>query len=142
MRTIRDTVEQLYACISFRPGQKPQLEKLRELFYGEGVLINNNGALPEFFTLDSFIQSFKENLTKGVFASLHEHEIFHRSDIFGKIAQCFSTYEFRFDPDTPDPISIGINSIQLIQVEGNWYVTSMAWCDQNERFRIPDQYLG
>jgi hypothetical protein len=142
MRTIRNVVEELYESISFRAGDYPQLDKLRSLFWAEGILINTNGDRPQCYTADSFIQSFKENLANGVFTSLHEREIAHRADVFGTIAQCFSTYELRIDPDAPDPISIGINSIQLIQVEKNWYVTSMVWCDQNERFRIPDQYLS
>jgi hypothetical protein len=142
MRTMRETVLQLYQCISFQKGENPHLGHMREIFFGEGILINNNEDEPQTFTVDSFIHSYKENLAKGILVSLHAREISHHSDIFGKIAQCFSTYEIRFDDESPEPISAGINSVQLIQVEKNWLITSLVWCEQNERLRIPEQFLS
>lgn len=138
MRTIEQTIKELYECISFKKGETPKLEKLKELFTGEGILINNGMDKPLSVNVASFIEAYKTNIAKGIFPTLQGRELSHKMDLFGKIAQRFSVYEFAYEGH----VSLGINSIQLIQIDGSWYITSMVWCDQNEKCKIPEEYLA
>jgi hypothetical protein len=141
MRTIDETVEQLYAAVSFSKPDMPNLLLLKELFIPGAKLINNNDEHPQIYSIDGFIDSFRQNLETGVFESVFEVEIAHKTDIFGKIAQRFSTYEFRFNPNDEAPYSVGINAIQLIQIDNLWTITSMVWNDQKPGLEIPEIYL-
>ncbi len=139
-KDIDELTETLYSCISFRQGERPDLERLKGLFIKEGMLINNNDD-PLIFTIYQFAEAIDYQLSAGSLKSFSEREIAERTEIFGKIAHRFSTYEARFDPDDAEPLSIGINSIQLIKVEDSWLVSSIVWNDESEDRRIPERYL-
>jgi hypothetical protein len=139
LRRIDKLAEALYSCISFRKGERPDLERLRGLCIEEGMLINNNDPL--IFTIDQFLAAIDDQLSAGSLRSFSEREVAERTEIFGKVAHRFSAYEARFDPDDPEPLSIGINSIQLVKVGGSWLVSSLVWNDEAEDRRIPERYL-
>ena len=92
-------------------------------------------------TVDQFIKAFQEQLSSGTVSSFHEKEVADRTEIFGKIAHRFSTYEAKFDLDAPEPFCIGINSLQYIKVDQSWLVASIIWNDQTEDLRIPPEYF-
>jgi hypothetical protein len=92
-------------------------------------------------TIDQFVDAIDQQLSAGSLKSFSEREIAAKTEIFGKIAHRFSTYEARFDPDDAEPLSIGINSIQLIKVEDSWLVSSIAWNDETEDRKIQERYL-
>jgi len=140
LRMIDELTEALYSCISFREGERPDLERLRGLFIEEGMLINNNND-PLIFTIDQFLAAIEEQLSAGSLRSFSEREVAERTELFGKVAHRFSTYEARFDPNDPEPLSIGINSIQLVKVGGSWLVSSLVWNDEAEDRKMPEKYL-
>ncbi|KQC15770.1 MAG: hypothetical protein WCY97_06655 [Methanothrix sp.] len=139
LRMIEELTNSLYSCISFRQGEKPELARLKSLFIKEGILINNNDD-PLIFTIYQFVEAIEEQLSAGSLRSFSEREVAERTDIFGKVAHRFSTYEARFDPDDPEPLTVGINSIQLVKVDGSWRVSSIVWNDESESRRIPEKY--
>ena len=132
---IEELTEALYSCISFRKGENPDLERLKSLFIKEGMLINNNGD-PLIFTIDQFVDAVGYQVSVGSLKSFSEREVAKRTEIFGKIAQRFSTYEARFDPDDPEPLTVGVNSIQFIKVGDSWHVSFLVWNDEKEGRRI------
>jgi hypothetical protein len=137
-----DAVTQsLYASICFKPGERPPLEQLRGLFVPGGRLIDNNGPEPAYMTVDEFIAAYQGRLDAGKIASFFEGERSSRTDLFGRIAHRFSTYEARFSLAEEKPFSIGINSIQYIRIGDAWRVTCMVWNDQTDEVRIPEKYL-
>jgi len=131
----------LYSCISFRQGEKPDLARLKSLFIKEGILINNNDD-PLIFTIDQFADAIAYQISAGSLNSFSEEEVAERTEIFGKIAHRFSTYEARFDPDDAEPLTIGINSIQLAKVGDSWFVSCLVWNDEREGRRIPEKYIS
>jgi len=80
-------------------------------------------------------------VSAGSLKSFSEREVAERTEIFGKIAHRFSTYEARFNPDDPEPLAIGINSIQFIKVGDSWHVSSLIWNDEGEDRKIPEKYI-
>jgi hypothetical protein len=139
-KKIEELTNSLYSCISFRQGEKPDLARLKSLFIKEGILINNNDD-PLIFTIDQFVDAIDYQVSAGSLKSFSEREIAERTEIFGKIAHQFSTYEARFDPDDPAPLSIGINSIQFIKVGDSWLVSCLVWNDEAEDRKIPEKYI-
>ncbi len=141
IKEIERVTKTLYSSICFEAGGKPALENLRTLFIAEGKLINNNDNFPVIKTVDQYIEAFKQRLSTGSLKAFYEGEISSRTELFGKIAHRFSTYETKFDLSASESFSIGINSIQFIKINQLWLVSSIAWNDQTENCAIPRKYL-
>lgn len=143
---IENLLQNLYHSICFTKGKQPTFANLRTLFLPEGLLINNNNpAEPVVMSVESFIETVKAAITSGGLEEFHECEIARTIEVFGNIAHVFSTYEARFDTSAKEPFSIGINTIQLVNVGASgkeeWRVSSMAWNDQTPERPIPVRYL-
>lgn len=131
---IETLLPSLYESICFQSGEKPTFERLRGHFLPEALLINNNNpAAPVVLTLEGFIQAVQTAISSGQVKEFHEQEIARTIEIVGNIAHVFSRYEARFDAASPEPFSVGVNSIQLIHLETpngvEWRISSMAWND-------------
>ena len=142
---IQSRLDALYQSICFRKGEQPTFESLRTLFIPQGLLINNNNpAAPEVMSVDAFIEVVQSAIATGGLEEFHEREIARRIEVFGNIAHVFSTYEARFDADSKEPFSVGINTIQLVRTGASgsedWLVSSMAWNDETPERPIPTQY--
>ncbi len=131
---IEAAVRELYAVISIKKGEIPDWKKFRSLFYPGARLISNSVAEPIVWTVEEFISYYKERIGDNTVREFYEGEISHKTEIFGKIAHRFSTYEAR-------PYKRGINSIQLMKVSDQWLVTSLIWNDEDSDFPIPETYL-
>jgi len=78
---------------------------------------------------------------KPLFAEkdFYEVEVARRMDVFGKIAQAFSTYECRWEKDGA-AFMTGINSIQLLQKDGRWWIVNVFWDNETPGNPIPAAY--
>jgi len=137
---IEALARKLYGCISFEPGGKPDFDTLRTIFFDGARLINNSGAKPGVVTVEGYIERFGGAIADGRIPSFQEKEVASRTERFGKIAQRFSTYESRHRVDDPEPFDAGINSVQMMAVDGEWLVTSLIWNNENEGRVIPEEY--
>ncbi len=141
-REIQRTIDQLYGSICFTRGSKPDLKLLQRLFIPNGTLINNNNAdEPAIMSVSEFVTLYEIQIATGAVVEFYESELAHTTEVYGAIAHRFSTYEAKFDRTNPEPFSIGINSIQLVNVHGEWLVSSMVWNDQTPQCPIPSKYL-
>jgi hypothetical protein len=131
----------LYAAISFKPGEEPDLEGLKRLFWPPGLLINNNEANPVVWEVEGFIATYRQQIESGAVLSFLEKEIAGRTDLFGTVAHRLSTYEARFRTADGDFPVRGINSIQYLKTDNSWRVVSILWNDEAEGRPIPEAYL-
>lgn len=140
---IKKVVNKLYTNLSFKPNQSPMLAKLNDIFYGEGMFINNGGDDPKAYTLQEFSSIISGQVKSGKVKAFNEEEISSSIDLFGKIAHCFSSYESGYIlAGREDYVTKrGINSIQLIKVNGKWLIHSVIWNEENEELKIPVKYL-
>lgn len=122
--------EAFYKSISFGPEHFPNFDKLEELFYGDGKLINNNFDKPVEFTVQSFSQAMMSQIEAGNAVFFSQLEIADRTEVFGKMAQRTSVYEFSASQNSNTPWSKGINYIQYIFADGRWQIISMIWADE------------
>jgi hypothetical protein len=70
-----------------------------------------------------------------------EHEIAQRVDIFGNMANVWSSYESRRTPDDPQ-VTRGINSIQLVYDGKRWWISGAQWQHETAETPIPAKYLS
>ncbi len=137
---IDKVTKSLYRLICFPEGDKPDFWELKKIFMPGAKIINNNEG-PIVLSVTSYIQRIKDMIKKGVLKSYHEKEISSKTDIFGDIAQRFSTYETRLNPEDEEPFQVGIHSIQFIKEFGKWRVVSMIWNNESGQRKIPKVYL-
>ncbi len=131
-----------YEAISFTNGETPDFAPLKMLFFGDGILINNSFIKPIVFTAESFVQALESQIAEGNIQQFLQREIHSKTEIFGKIAQRVSVYEYNFADHEMERLPLGINYIQCVQIEGSWRITSMVWSDETESHIIPAEYLS
>lgn len=141
LNKIDETTKELYACICFVPGGYPEIDKLNDLFIPGGHMINNNSDNPLVMKVDDFIGIYRDKLESGVIKSFYEGEIFSKTELFGKVAHRFSTYEKKYDLEQKEPFSRGINSIQFVKINDRWKISCIAWSEQTDNVKIPEDYL-
>lgn len=141
-RAIDYVTEDFYESLSFQDGEQPDLGTVKELFYGDGILINNSFAMPVTFTLETFLQAIESQVAEGNLQQFMQRELFSKTEIFGKVAQRISVYEYSLADHEIENLPRGINYIQYIMVDDHWLITSMVWSDENENYQVPREYLS
>ncbi|WP_333819804.1 hypothetical protein [Ohtaekwangia sp.] len=139
-KEIDQTIQRMYQTLSFTDGTWENAEQLLEVFLPEGKLISNAEQSPQVWTPEQYIQTSRANLSKRHIRSVEEKELHSKTDLFGKIAQRFSTYQVRFNIDGKEVIRKGINAIQLIWKDGKWMIVSIIWDRESDTLKIPVQY--
>jgi hypothetical protein len=95
--------------------------------------------------VQQFIEVVQEQIKSGDLEAFREQEIASKTEVFGKIAHRFSTYEAYirslYKRKRCSSVYVGFNSIQFIQVAGTWQVTSLAWNDQRPDRIMPAKYF-
>jgi len=136
-RAIDYVTEDFYESLSFMDGEMPDLETVRSLFYEDGLLINNSFGKPITYTAESFVQDIEEQIDTEELTQFMQRELYSKTEIFGKVAQRISVYEYSLSYYETENLPKGINYIQFIQFDDAWLITSMVWNDENENYRVP-----
>ncbi len=136
-------MKSVYDVISGPAGQKRDWDRFRSLFHKDARLIPSGksaktGAIgATSFTPDEYISRSAPFLEKEGF---FENEKARRVDMYGNIAQVFSTYESRHAPGEK-PFARGINSFQLLNDGTRWWVVTIYWLGETPDNPIPKKYL-
>ena len=133
----------VYDVISGPAGKKRDWDRMKSLFIPGARLIptgarQTGGYASRVLTVDEYIQrasSFFE--TEG----FYEREASRKSEEFGQIVHVFSTYESRHAPGDAKPFQRGINSIQLMNDGSRWWVVTIFWQGEDEKYPLPEKYL-
>lgn len=140
-KEILSTIEALYRHVSFSDSNATRLDSLINIFTADGRLIANFGKQPVGWSVAEYIASTRKNISTQGMTSLSEKQLSHKLEVFGKIAHCFSTYELRAELKGRAVVRRGINSIQLLQVDGKWLITSLTWDREGDDLKIPEKYF-
>ncbi len=137
VETIDGIIKALYDVISGPAGER-DWNRFRSLFHADAYM----GAITpkkEFrkFTPEEYIQRngpfFKTN-------SFMEKELGRTVNEFGNIAQVFTSYEYT--AGTPAKTQRGINSVELVNEKGRWWIMSVGWDEESATQPIPPKYLS
>jgi hypothetical protein len=148
--TVDHLVASLYDVISGPAGKARDWDRFRSLFLPDGrlgVVVPEMPATKDaparkgdavFLTPDMYVQRddsyFK---THGFF----ERSIANRVEEFGNLIHVWSTYESRHAENDSQPFTRGINSIQIVQARGRFWIASVLFDDERPGLKLPEKYL-
>jgi hypothetical protein len=131
-----------YNIISFKNSVIPDVTSLQTIFHGAGLMINNSDEQAVLYTAESFVQELESRIALGEINQFKQREIYSKTDLFGKVAQRISVYEYSYADYEQEQMSKGINFIQYAKLGETWSIISMVWNDENEDYQVPVDYLG
>jgi hypothetical protein len=134
-------IQAMYDTIS-GPAGKKNWYRLRSLYLDGARLIPigkrvHKEAGLRVMSVDEWIEDAERYLEENDF---YELEIMCHMDRFGDIVQAFSTYEARESEDG-QPIARGINSIQLLNRKGRWWIVTVMWDNETKDNPVPEEFL-
>ena len=115
----------------------------RELFLPEARLVPlgknaDGGFTPHILAVDGWIEAVRKRGN----ASLMEHQIKVRTEVYGHLAHLWSTYETRVEIDGKVQSQVkGINSIQAANDGKSWKIQEIVWEAETPEEKIPTEYL-
>ena len=122
----------VYDVISGPPGQKRDFDKMRSLFAPGATLKAigpkglRGGSLEDYIGRNSAILE-KEGFT--------ERELGRRVELWGGLATAWSAYDGRTANGSFH--ERGINSFQLVKIDGKWLVASILWQEETPDNPVP-----
>ena len=134
----------VYDVISGDAGKARDWDRFRSLFHKDARLIPSGknaqtGVISaRVLTPEDYVQRAGPNLEKNGF---HEREVARHVDIYGNIAQVFSTYASFHKMDDKEPFMRGINSFQLLNDGKRWWVITIYWLAETPDNPIPKEFL-
>ena len=134
----------VYDVISGDAGKARDWDRFRSLFHKDARLIpsgknQQTGVIgARALSPEDYIQRVEPVFAKDGF---YEREKARRVEIYGNIAQVFSTYESFHSLADKKPFVRGINSFQLLNDGKRWWVISIFWQGETADNPIPKKYL-
>ncbi len=132
----------VYDVISGPAGEARDWDRFRSLFRPDARLIPAR-SLPArgellVWTPDEYAAQVGPRLEESGF---FENEIGRREERFGIVVQAFSTYESRRTAADEAPFSRGINSFQILEHDGRYWILQILWDSEGDDRAIPERYL-
>jgi mannose-6-phosphate isomerase-like protein (cupin superfamily) len=127
---IQEVVDQLYAAVSYEAGTMPNWDTMANVFFPEAVLVMSypEGSQPRIQSPKEFVQEYRDFLEQpGRNAQgFYEGPTYLEIMMFGNIAHVDAVFEAFLPPDSPVPVKRGIDSFQLLKVEGEWKILALT----------------
>jgi len=143
VKTLDSTIETLYGVISGDKGVKRDWALFKYLFADDAKLTplqtdKSDRTSARYLSPDGYINQAGACLESTGF---FEKEIYRVTETYGHLTHVFSTYESYRSSEDAEPFARGINSIQLMEDRGRWYVVNITWQGETEEFPLPAKYL-
>jgi hypothetical protein len=132
MAGIDQAIRGVYEVISGPPRQKRDFDRMRTLFAPGATLKAIGPKGLHGGSLEDYISRNKDVLEQKGFT---ERELGRRTEIWGGLATAWSAYDGR----TADGSfhERGINSFQLVKIDGKWVVASILWQEETPDNPLP-----
>jgi hypothetical protein len=129
-------IRSVYAVISGPPGQKRDFDRMRSLFAPGATLKATGPSGVRGGSLEDYISRNKDVLERDGFT---ERELGRRTEIWGGLATAWSAYDGRTANGSFH--ERGINSFQLVKIDGRWLVASILWQEETPQNPLPAQLI-
>lgn len=136
---IDELVKSFFNLFSVEKGCKADLSAIYQLFIPEGLIVKCSGSTPEIYNLLQFIEPREKMFNDGSLSNFIEEEIFEKTEIFGNIAHRLSLYKKSGLMNGKEFKNKGIKTMQFIKTPNGWKISSVAWDDEREDFKIDDK---
>jgi hypothetical protein len=139
--TLDDLVKAIDSAVTGPAGKDRAC--FRALFLPDARLVPtaknaDGGFSPHILTVDGWIEA----VAKRGKASLMEHQIKVKTEVYGHLAHLWSTYETRVEADGKVQSQVkGINSIQAVNDGKSWKIQEIVWEAETPGENIPTEYL-
>ena len=133
-------IRDCYAMVSGPAGPR-DWSRQGELFHPDcrqmRTGVDANGApWIEIFSPDEYAANADALLSTMDF---YEVALVNRIEVFGNMAQAWSSYEAKHHPDDVEPERRGINAFQFYKgPEGRWQIISMIWDNERAGLTLPE----
>ncbi|HEU0133610.1 MAG TPA: hypothetical protein VFR28_02215 [Allosphingosinicella sp.] len=136
--TIEALMTALYSSISGPPGGQ-DFELSRRACHPQARLVRtrldeSGKPVALSFSVDEYEANARALLADMPF---HEVETGRRTIRFGNVAQVFSAYEARTEPQGGELIKRGMNCAHLFNDGARWWLMHMIWDDEREGVEVP-----
>jgi hypothetical protein len=139
--TLDAVMKTFYESLTFPEGKGPDWVRYKSLFASAAVPCNRTTPGNELATtLEGFLDNFSGRIRSGVINSFYEAEIARTTETYGRLALVFSAYEKGLNTTDRTKFVRGINSLQLVQRDGRWWIISIAWEDETPGNPLPAKY--
>jgi hypothetical protein len=126
----------VYEVISGPPGQRRDFDRMRILFAPGATMKAIGPKGLRGGTLEDYIGRNKEILEKEGFT---ERELGRRVEVWGGLATAWSAYDGRTANGSFH--ERGINSFQLVKIDGKWVVASILWQEETPGNPLPAELI-
>ncbi len=126
----------VYEVISGPPGQKRDFDRMRTLFAPGATLKATGPKGVRGGSVEDYISRNQAILEKEGFT---ERELGRRVEVWGGLATGWSAYDGRTASGSFH--ERGINSFQLVKVDGKWLVASILWQEETPTNPLPHDIL-
>jgi hypothetical protein len=129
---IDKAVTGVYEVISGPPGQKRDFDRMRAMFAPGATMKSIGPKGLRGGTVEDYIARNSAILEKEGFT---ERELGRRVELWGGLATVWSAYDGRTANGSFH--ERGINSFQLVKVDGQWLVASILWQEETPENPLP-----
>lgn len=131
---IDQAIRSVYEVISGPPGHKRDFDRMRSLFAPGATLRAIGPKGVRGGSLEDYIARNRDALERDGFT---ERELGRRLEIWGGLATAWSAYDGRTANGSFH--ERGINSFQLVKIDGKWLVASILWQEETPHNLLPAQ---
>ncbi|MBR7798532.1 hypothetical protein KDM90_00725 [Undibacterium sp. FT137W] len=142
VQSIDGIIGALYDVISGGIGEARNWSRMRSLFIPEAriMAIGPKKDSKDFglriLSVSDYIANSGPILVETGF---REKELSRKTEIWGELAQVFTTYETQMDKDKST--KRGINSVQLMHDGSRWWIISLLFEAERADLLLPETYL-
>jgi len=139
-KAINQLITDAYKVITFKKGTTPDYVAMKSIFTPKATLINFREDSLNSYYIDEFIEEFKAGNFAGELTAFDEVELGGETEYFGKIGHRISAYATKFN-GAEEVGERGVNSFQVVKVNGKWLINSIIWDIEKSGQPIPKRYI-
>jgi len=134
-------VRELYAAVSFGPGPAPDWEYVKTFFLPQAVIaVRKTPTSMAVMTVQEFVDWFAADVEKFKMKERGFEETVEKLKLttLRNMAQVFVVYKARLKTPANSPGQIGLDSWELLNKDGRWWIVAVTNDIPTPQFPLPE----